>query len=51
MGAGPGADYEFWLVNDHLVSPPDHGQALAAVIDTVSAVRPFIAVHRKKPAE
>ena len=45
MGAGPGEDY------DHLVDPSDPEQALAAAIDTGSAGRPFIAMHRKQLGE
>ena len=51
MGAGQGADYEWWLANDHLVDSLDHRQALAAAIETGSADCPFIAEHRKQPAE
>ena len=51
MGDGPGANYELWLANDHLVDPPDHRQALATAIDTGSKGCPFIAMHCKQPGE
>ena len=51
MGAGPSANYELWLVNDHLVDPSHPGQALAAAIDTGSGSHPFIAMHRNQPGE
>ena len=51
MGAGPKANYELLLVNDHLIDPPVHGQALAAVFDTGSADHPFNAMHRKQPGD
>ena len=50
-GAGPGTDYELWLVNNHLVDPLDHGQALAAAINTGSVGYPLTAVHHKQLEE
>ena len=47
----PGTKYELCLVNDHLVNPPDNGQALAIVIGTGSVGCPFIALHCKQPGE
>ena len=51
MGAGPGAIYELWLVNDHLVDHSESGQVLATVIDTGSAGHPFIAMLFKQLGE
>ena len=51
MDAGPRANYELWLVNDHLVDPLDPGQALATAVDTGSVGRPFMAMHGKQLGE
>ena len=50
MGAGLGTDNELWLVN-YLVDPLNHGQALAAMIDTGSAGHPSIVMHPKQLGE